>query len=701
MSGKKLQKKIGRNDPCPCGSGKKYKKCCLKRKINKKFSISNSNSLNISLELKEFDSSNDISKDKYNSFDGIAVGDFLDRIYEVHSILVGGMGVIYVCLDHKQMSMIALKKLKDRFLYYPEIRNTFKNEAKVWIGFDRHPCILQAYSFQEFNNREFILLEYISPDNLGRNTLEHYLSYPISLEMALKWGIQFCYGMEHAVSLGLKTHGDIKPNNILITLNGSLKITDFGLARLKDEGKKKLKIIIPTPWRSPEYNTEDEDIRSDIYSFGLMFYQMINPNRKKSLKVFDPIYINDFLKKINPNLRHIVRKCLQKKPINRYHTFQDLRIDLEKIFIKKINKLPYKPPDDIELMSWEYLNKGQSLRRLGLYDDAVEAYERAIQKNPDFFQAYSNLGNVYLAKGMIDKALLQFKKALQINPDFDLAHGGLGLALRRKGRLDDAISEYKEAVKINPNYVEAHYNWAITLGYKGLFNEAIIKFEDAINIEPKNGEIHYNYGIVLAKLGRINDAIHENNLAIRLKPENIDAYNNLGILYCKKGLYNRAIEEYKKLLSIKPGSGEGHMQLGIIFAKKGLMDSAIKEFREALKINPESANFRYNLGLALLRNNQVDDAILEFSYALKIDPNYVEAHNDMGNAFSFKGLIDKAIEKYNIALSIDPDYFLAHYNLGLSYLLKGQMNVAIQKFKDCLKINPDYLQAKKALNLIS
>ncbi|MGC8640841.1 MAG: serine/threonine-protein kinase [Isosphaeraceae bacterium] len=162
------------------------------------------------------------------------VGDWIGDRFEVFDVHEGGMSLVYVVHDHMVQcgrSVVALKTLKDELLSHKIRRSRFAKECRLWVQLGQHPNIVQAHAVEIIEGKPYVILELVQGGDLIR-----WIGTPkLDLAQALRFGVQFCQGMEHALRQGLNCHRDIKPGNLLITEGGILKITDFGLARICEE----------------------------------------------------------------------------------------------------------------------------------------------------------------------------------------------------------------------------------------------------------------------------------------------------------------------------------------------------------------------------------------------------------------------------------------------------------------------------------
>ena len=162
------------------------------------------------------------------------VGDWIGDRFEIFDVHEGGMSLVYVVHDHMVQSgrsVVALKTLKDDLLGRKIRRSRFAKECRLWVQLGQHPNIVQAHAVEIIEGKPYVILELVQGGDLIR-----WIGSPkLDLCQSLRFGVQFCQGMEHALRQGLNCHRDVKPGNMLITEGGVLKITDFGLARICEE----------------------------------------------------------------------------------------------------------------------------------------------------------------------------------------------------------------------------------------------------------------------------------------------------------------------------------------------------------------------------------------------------------------------------------------------------------------------------------
>ena len=140
---------------------------------------------------------------------------------------------------------------------------------------------------------------------------------------------------------------------------------------------------------------------------------------------------------------------------------------------------------------------GAANEKLGSYDEALDAFNRAIAVKPNFSGAYNNIGSVFRKLGNTQKALESYKKAIEIQPDLAEAHNNLGNTLRDYKKFSESIQSYKNAINIKPDFAAAHYNMAVTFTDLNDINQAIQAYEKALLFNPNNSQALYNLGLCL------------------------------------------------------------------------------------------------------------------------------------------------------------------------------------------------------------
>jgi len=660
------------------------------------------------------------------------VGERIQNRYEIHSIHEGGFGTVYLCYDHEFKEPVALKTPKEEHLGDKRFKDMFRSEAEAWVRLERHKNIVRAYYFIELENRPFIVMEYIIGDDMYGIDLRGWIAKGgLSLKTTLDFAVQFCLGMEHAQKKFKEfgrpfVHRDVKPGNILITRDRVLKVTDFGLVKALGETERGMGTL---PYMSPEQFIKgaEVDIRSDIYAFGCVLFEMLSgrqpyeidrkkypdphpdfvPVLYKEMHTNDPIpHIRDYVSSIPEGLDGLVFRCMAKKREGRFDDFGSIRQVLIEIYREhtgdgyEIEKI-----DDIKLEAWELVNKGISLGNLGYTDEELECYNRAIDLNPELAMSYNNRGNAYAKKGEYDMAIRDYNKAIDLNPELAKAYANCGLAYANKGEYDMAIRDYDRAIKLNTEFAGAYNNRGEVYRNKGDYDNAIRDYDRAIKLNTEFAGAYNNRGIIYYGKGEYDRAIMEFERAIELNPEYAEAYYNRGNAYDGKGEYGLAIMDYDRAIELNPEIAGAYNNRGLVYTKKGEYDLAIRDYDRAIELNPEFALAYYNRGNAYIYKNKYKEAIMDFEMFIRLAPpqyagdvmklramikdlaiRNAEAYNSHGLAYANKGEYDTAIREYEMAIELNPEYAQAYFNCGLSYKNKNNYKEAIRDFKKFIEL---------------
>ena len=249
----------------------------------------------------------------------------------------------------------------------------------------------------------------------------------------------------------------------------------------------------------------------------------------------------------------------------------------------------------------------------GHYRDEITLYQATLQKNPNCWLAYNNLGALLEMTGRSQEAMEHFKQALRLKPDYADAHNNLGLLLDKAGRGREAIEQWEQALQQNLDYFDAHYNLGLALAQTGRAQEAIELFKQALRIRPDDVETHNNLGIALAKTGQVKEAIEQYNQALRLKPDYFKAHYNLGNALAIIGRPQEAIEQYEQTLRLKPDYTEAYANLAIDYAQANRSSEAIATAKKGLEL----ARSKNQTALA----KQLEDWLNSYRASLKDLPN--------------------------------------------------------------------------------
>lgn len=315
-------------------------------------------------------------------------GKRLDGRYEIREIIgVGGMAVVYKAYDNIDDRIVAIKILKDEYLSNEEFKKRFKNESKA-IAVLSHPNIVRVYNVSFGDRLQYIVMEYV--DGI---TLKEYIEQQgvINWKEAVHFTGQILAALQHAHDKGI-VHQDIKPQNIMLLQDGTIKVTDFGIARFSrmDSNTTSENAIGSVHYISPEQaRGEMTDDKADIYSVGVVMYEMLTgtlpfqSDNAVSVALMqlqqDPKKPRDIVPTLPLGLEQITIRAMQKNPNDRYRSSAEMLMDINEF--KRNPSIKFNYSYFVDQEPTKYVKAGSSQIRNQLdSSEIVEEERKSINK---------------------------------------------------------------------------------------------------------------------------------------------------------------------------------------------------------------------------------------------------------------------------------------------------------------------------------
>ena len=610
------------------------------------------------------------------------VGDGIGEFGPIIDIKYGTMGIVYIVPDWDWKRIFAVKTYRD--ILGERDKDKFLEEALWWVNLEKHTNIVFANFVETVEEKLCIFLEYI--ENLKH--LSYYIG-KVDISYALDLAIQFCDGMVYAYNKHGIIHRDIKPDNIFVTSDGVLKISDFGLAtvieKLAKRQKKKpyatLGYGVEQPYRAPEqYSARTRKrhhfpygpvtTRSDVYSFGVTFYQLMTeelPLKVEEVFTRKPVNPCELNKKIPEQLNALLMQCLEPDPADRFGNFKEVRARLIDIYNslsreQKIFGATYSVRGrKLPLTAVDWVSKGFSLVRLARHNEAIDCFRKAHKLNPKLAEAWFNEGACLMELGKHEEAIALFDTALELDQFSPQAWHLKVQALAALGRLKEAVCclakgieklrlyppepldtveyfigqcNYKQALSYCNKLLEADHTdraalikRAVCLVSMGKNKDALESLDTALRVNTNDRE--YGYFRVLAEKGPALLGLGRDEEIYRCLSEDLDL----------------ELEQRRCLPFTTVGEGDPLWFVllnDLVFCEK------------VLKINPTYAEAWDNKGIDLLSLRQYEQAVCCFDEALKIEPDNTSILVRKGVALEKLGKYEEAIHCFEQVLKINP-----------------------------------------------
>jgi serine/threonine protein kinase/Tfp pilus assembly protein PilF len=632
------------------------------------------------------------------------IGEIISHYRIIEKLGRGGMGEIYLAEDKQLGRKVAIKFLPAEVATNENARQRLLREAQTAATLD-HPNICAIYEVGQEGGYSFIVLQYIEGETLAAR-LKRQLP---ELREALAIAAQVADALNEAHARGI-IHRDIKPENIMLTTRGQVKVLDFGLAKtVRDPGMVEpdaetgTLLSIPgmmigtVPYMSPEQvRGEDLDCRSDIFSFGIVLYELLSGRRpfeaKSTAEVISAILTREPPAINRSSLGHsgsteerLIRKCLQKDAAQRYQTMGDLISDLAQIRREyesgQVNPvsdaLPVKEKRAIPHGNW---------RKLGVSKPALILTALALVV----------VAAVYLSSFRTPKPT-SASGVKSANPAAYDAYmrGKVNVSSENPENNEAAIKLFQEAIAADPSFAAAYAELARAYSIKArlfapgadkkkLNEEAEVDVEKALALDPNLAEGYFARGLILwtpYKRFPHEQAVHSYKRAIELNPNFDEAHHQLGYVYLHIGLLDQGWQELETALAINPGNTLARFRLGQIEMCRAKYEEAFQIFDTTpLEKNPIVAAYKAN---SLFRLGRTEEASALIEQVLKDYPK-----DEGGQVISVKAMMlakagkqREAEAAIQHAIDIGRGYIHFHhtsYNIASAHALMNQPEPAMK-----------------------
>jgi serine/threonine protein kinase/tetratricopeptide (TPR) repeat protein len=645
--------------------------------------------------------------------------------YRVLSALgSGGNGVVYRAEDTELRRVVALKFLLEKAGADPKARERLRSEARTASSLN-HPNICAIYEVGEQSGEVFIAMEYVEGKPLSKLIRPEGLP----VETVLRYGLQIASALEHAHNHGV-IHRDLKPLNVIVTLQGDAKILDFGLARQGDSAefdKQTLETVSTAadsglagtfPYIAPEqFEGNGASPRTDIWSLGVVLYEMAagsRPFHGDNLYRLCTSIVRDAPPPLPPHtppgLVSVIHRCLDKEPARRYHSAGEVRAALEALVpsgqtsvITIRNKSARSLSVPIATAAVALLAvMGILAFRLGHFekpggdpprpsrvllgvlslpsngDSSQSAFENGLVDTLDSRLGDLGAGNyltVIPTSEMRNKQVNTIEAARQ---QFGVSQV-LVLSVQREAdqaRVNYALVDASSLRQLRSGTITAPARDSFALQDR-VFEAVATAMQLQLAPQAKQS---------LAAHGTLQPAAYDFYLQGRgylqdyVKPENVDAAIQV---------FNHALEKDPTFAAANAGLGEAYWSKYQLTHDKQWADAAMQNCQMAAEHDAALASAYVCLGKVYVGKGNYKNGLEQYRRAVELEPASDTAQGGLAYTYEHLDRLDDAEKTYKQAIAMRPNYWATYNWLGLFYQRHARFEDARAMYSQVVSLSPD------------
>ena len=628
----------------------------------------------------------------------------------------GGMGAVYLAFDGRLNRHVALKLVARADATDETAREELLREARAAAALN-HPHIASVHDVIEAEGQVAIVFEYVEGETLAERLRHGRVRVREAIRIGLQLAEALCSAHEHGV-----VHRDLKPANIAITTDESVKVLDFGVARIMSAGADNAATAHTTAagfvgtvgYAAPEQCVgRGVDARADIFSLGVVLFEMITGRRPfdggdsatvvHSMLSSDPPHARSLVADVPAELDGLIGRMLAREPMRRPATARQVADALQSLL-----------PGDAMTGAG-----GGSRRRTWIVAALIGVavltgtlvgtirWDRPAAPTDDrppviavlpLTNASGDPSKEFLAVGVAESLITRLAslpsitvlsrtavaEARERHTDF----ASLASELDATYLVDGSVQEVGDRLRISLSLVrrDASIAWADTV--EGTFASVF--------------ELQTRLASALAQSLAVHVSAADRAILAQqptTSPEAFAAYSRGRALLDRrhvKGNTEAALAAFEEATQLDPDFADAHAARGealwdLYLSRRDpeLAKAAVEAGFTALRLGPNRANVRYSLALTLKGRGELQQATEELQRALALRPNYDDARRELGDVLARQGRVDEAVAEFERAIALRPDFWAHHYALGNSLLRAARYEAAADAFEKSVALQPD------------
>jgi serine/threonine protein kinase/Flp pilus assembly protein TadD len=659
-------------------------------------------------------------------------------------IAAGGMGVVYRAEDMRLDRVVALKFPLPQYHADSSVKQRFLREARS-AGALEHTNVCSIYETGESDDGHVFLAMPFYDGETVRSLIAREGCLPIPQALAI--ARQVADGLACAHGAGI-VHRDLKPANLMLLPNGTVKILDFGLAKVRDLAQTASVATLGTAaYMAPEHvRGEPLDSRADLWALGVVLYEMLVGQRPfagdHDVSIANAILTHDLIRpssvrtEIPRSLDRIVLSLLQRNPDDRYDSAADLSLDLAAIargetppvresFVRRSRRFLAIPRVRRRAAAVASLTAivalaGLAIRKPGLNNNQpsktalptanLKAYELYLRGRDLQVRSSGSRTSLDLVENL-------YKRAIALDPNFALPHARLSTLYGDRNsskhdylpaRDDSMRHEAEAALRLNPKLPEAHLAMGQYLASSHRYDSALVEFGMARRELPNDTDVLAAIAVTYRALGRWEEAVAALERAAQIDPQNLGIHGALGTTYSRLRRYKESVRNWDRIIADGPTDYGVWLVRGNTFLRwQGSADTLVAILRRApldfdppgmrawAEITAARVQLRYSDALSVVnrkrRKSDAVDSLLVYEDPTIYCPRSLmraQIYTDAGKLRAAAVNFDSARVMLEAKVRALPNDARIHIALGLAYAGLARKEDAMREARRALELEP-------------